>query len=52
VHLSAAWIAPLIAGGVGAAALAAAAGAVRRQVAALQQAMRPLRVRAGRRPRR
>ncbi|HET6963823.1 MAG TPA: hypothetical protein VFH58_03560 [Acidimicrobiales bacterium] len=45
------WTAPLIAGGVGAAVLAVAAGLVRREVARLQRSMRPLRVRSER-PRR
>lgn len=46
--MNAVWIAPLVAGGIGAVALAAAAGAVRREVARLQRAMRPLRVRSRR----
>jgi hypothetical protein len=44
VHLSPLWIAPLVAGGVGAAALVAAAAVVRREVSDLQRSMRPLRV--------
>lgn len=44
MHISAAWLVPLIAGGAGAAALAVAAAVVRREVAELQKAMRPLRI--------
>ena len=44
MNLSPAWLAPLIAGAVGAGALATAAALVRREVARLQKAMRPLRV--------
>ncbi|MBV9659534.1 MAG: hypothetical protein JO337_00085 [Acidimicrobiales bacterium] len=49
MHLSPLWIVPLIAGGVAAGVLAVAAGALRREVARLQRAMRPLRVTARRR---
>jgi hypothetical protein len=44
VHLSPAWIATLAAGGAGSVALAVAAALLRREVAGLQRAMRPLRV--------
>lgn len=44
MHLNAVWMAPLIAGGVGAVALAAVAALVRRDVSELQKSMRPLRV--------
>lgn len=44
MHLSPAWIAPLVAGAVGAVALVAAAAVVRKEVAELQRSMRPLRV--------
>ncbi len=48
MHLNAVWIAPLVAAGAGAVALAATAAAVRKEVADLQRTLRPLRVRAGR----
>lgn len=44
MHLTAAWIVPLSIGSAGAAALAAVAALVRREVTELQKAMRPLRV--------
>lgn len=44
MHLSLVWIAPLVAGAVGAISLVAAAAVVRRQVSELQRSMRPLRV--------
>lgn len=52
MHLTGAWIGLLVAGGVGAVALTALAAAVRREVAALQRSMRPLRVKAGKSDRR
>ena len=45
MHLSPLWIAPLVAGAVGAVALVGAAAVVRKEVAQLQRSMRPLRVR-------
>lgn len=48
MHLSAVWVAPIVSAGVGAAALATVAAAVRKEVAALQRTLRPLRVRTGR----
>lgn len=44
MHLNEAWILPLGVGAAGAAALATVAAVVRREVARLQKAMRPLRV--------
>ena len=44
MHLSPVWIAPLVAGAVGAVSLVAVAAVVRRQVSELQRSMRPLRV--------
>ena len=44
MHLSPIWIAPLVAGAVGAVTLVAAAAIVRREVSELQGSMRPLRV--------
>jgi hypothetical protein len=44
VNLSPVWIAPLVAGALGAAALVGAAAIVRKEVAQLQRSMRPLRV--------
>jgi hypothetical protein len=46
VNLSVAWIAPLAVGGAAAAALAVVAARLRREVAALQRSLRPLRVKA------
>ncbi|HWE57671.1 MAG TPA: hypothetical protein VG435_19370 [Acidimicrobiales bacterium] len=44
MNLSSVWLAPLIAGAIGAGVLTAAAAVTRREVARLQKAMRPLRV--------
>jgi hypothetical protein len=44
VHLSPVWIAPLIAGAVGAVTLVVTAAVLRKEVAELQRSMRPLRV--------
>ncbi|MDE3204631.1 MAG: hypothetical protein KGQ66_10445 [Acidobacteriota bacterium] len=51
MHLNGIWLIPMAVTGIGAAALALVAAAVRRDVADLQRSLRPLRVPAGRRPR-
>lgn len=49
MHLTAAWIALLVAGGLGSLALATVAALLRRDISELQRSMRPLRVRSDRR---
>ncbi len=46
MHLSAVWLAPLAAGAAGAIALSVVAALARRELTALQRAMRPLRTSA------
>lgn len=43
MHLTTAWIVPLCVGAAGAVSLAAVAALVRREIAELQRALRPLR---------